>query len=140
MRGMKKIDKQQVLSKVVISAKHTNPPQSHEVEAAQILAQHFCCDVEFLVPVDDYMRKTADISMLGAEWEIKSPIGNSKSTIGNQFRTASKQSRNIIIDARRTPLDSAVVIKSIRLEMKKRKTIKRVILIDKSKKVLAITP
>jgi len=57
------------------------------------------------VVVDDYKRKTADIVMFGVLWEIKSPIGASKSTISNQFQVASRQSRNVVIDTRRTALE-----------------------------------
>jgi len=61
----------------------------------------------------------------------------SKSTIGNQFRLAAKQARHIIIDTRRTTLDYASVEKQVLIELKKRPSVKRVILIDKSNKVLA---
>ena len=84
------------------------------------------------MPVDDYMRKTADIIMLGVEWEMKSPIGNSKATIENQFRRASKQSKHIVIDTRRTTLEYDRIEKMLLLEMNKRPIIKRVILIKKS--------
>ena len=130
--------KKHVLGKVIIPIRHSSHPEAHEVDTAQALAQHFCCDVEFLTPIDDYMRKTADIYMLGSEWEMKSPIGSSKSTIGNQFRTASKQAKNIIIDTRRTMLSFDEIEKQVLVEMKKRNSIKQVILIDKSKKVVAI--
>jgi len=73
---------------VTIPVGHPSPPEPHEVDAAMILARHYKCAVEFLAPVDDYKRKTADIVMLGVLWEIKSPIGASKSTIGNQFQVA----------------------------------------------------
>ena len=76
--------------------------------------------------------------MLGVEWEMKSPIGNSKSTIGNQFSVASRQSRNIIIDTRRTSLGYEVIEKKVLAEMKKRPNTKRVILIDKLEKVVEI--
>jgi hypothetical protein len=60
---------------VIIPAGHPNPPEQHEIEAAWILARHFRTTVEFLIPIDDYKRKTPDIIMLGIEFEIKSPIG-----------------------------------------------------------------
>ena len=76
--------------------------------------------------------------MLNVEWEIKSPIGDFKSTIGNQFSVASRQSRNIIIDTRRTSLDYKAIEKKVIIEVKKRPSTKRVILIDKSEKVVEI--
>ena len=65
---------------VKIPDNHPNPPLPHEVNMASVLAQHFQTVVEFIVPVDDYMRKTADILMLGMEWEMKCPTGSSKRT------------------------------------------------------------
>ena len=75
---------------VIIPTDHPNPPEQHEVDAAYVLARHYQTIVEFLVPVDDYKRKSADILMQNVVWEIKSPNGSSKSTIRNQFRRASK--------------------------------------------------
>ncbi|MDR0490568.1 MAG: hypothetical protein LBH28_04910 [Oscillospiraceae bacterium] len=135
----KKKGKQLNLGQVVIPTNHPNPPEQHEIDAAWILARHFQCVVEFLTPVDDYMRKTADIVMLGVQWEMKSPIGASKATIENQFRRASKQSRSLIIDTRRTTLDDKEIVKSIIRETKKHSSIKRVILIDKFDKVIEMS-
>ena len=126
------------IGQVIIPAGHPNPPEPHEVDAAYILARHYQETVEFIVPVDDYKRKSADIVMLGVEWEIKCPRGASKSTIGNQFRFASKQSKNIIIDTRRTRLDYESIKNRVLFEIKKRPAIKKVIIIDKSDKVIEI--
>ena len=106
----------------------------HEIDVANILARHYHTTVEFLVPIDDYKRKTPDIIMHGVEWEIKCPTGNSKSTIRNQFRRASKQSKNIVIDIRRIKLNQKDIEKSIIVEIKNRPYIKKVILIENSSK------
>ena len=103
-----------------------------------ILARHYQSTVEFLIPVDDYKRKSADIVMLNVEWEIKSPIGKSVYTIQEQFRRASKQAKNIIIDSRRTKLKFKDIEKSVHFELKKRPYINKVILIDKSEKIIEI--
>ena len=117
-----------------------------------ILAIHYQTTVEFLVPIDDYKRKSPDIAMLGVQWEIKCPKGTSKVTIKNQFQRASKQARNIVIDTRRTKLKYESIEKSVHFEMEKRPYIKRgyctditnacgskrVILIDKRKNVVVI--
>ena len=76
--------------------------------------------------------------MLGVVWEIKCPTGVSKSTIRNQFRRASRQSKSIIIDTRRTKLEKGSIEKSVLFEMKNRPYIKKVILIDKLEKVIEI--
>ena len=130
------------LGKVITPVGHPNPPEQHEVEVATILARHYQTAVEFIVPVDDYLRKSADIEMLGVQWEIKSPTGSSKATIENQFRRASKQqAKNIVIDTRRTTLDYDSIVKSVLYAMKARpsmRKVKKIILIDKFENVVAI--
>ena len=123
---------------VIIPAGHPNPPEPHEVDAAWLLASHYHTTVQFLIPVDDYMRKSADVVMLGVQWEIKSPKGDSKTTIGNQFQFATKQSKRIILDTRRTKLDYEYIVKKVLIEIKKRSSIKKVVLIDKSGKIIEI--
>jgi hypothetical protein len=125
---------------VIIPEKHPNPPEPHEIEAARILARHFRTTVEFLIPVDDYKRKTLDILMLGVEFEMKSPIGNSrKHTVKGQFDRANQQlASHLIFDGRRTALPDDFIIKSIKRELAMRRRIKRVIFITKSAEVLEI--
>ena len=134
----KKKHKQHNPGQVIFPVNHPNPPQQHEIDIAYILASHYRTTVEFLIPIDDYKRKTPDIMMLGVPWEIKSPIGASKSTIGNQFRMASKQSGNIVLDVRRSNLDFNRVEKSVLFEMSKRPYIKKVILVGKFEKIVEI--
>jgi hypothetical protein len=123
---------------VIIPVGHPNPPESHEIEAAWILARHFRCAVEFLTPVDDYKCKTADLIMDKIAWEIKSPQGNSKSTVRRQIGRALKQSKFIVFDGRRTSLADEILMNRIRAELKKRRSIKRVLFIAKSSEVLEI--
>jgi hypothetical protein len=126
-------------AQVSVPTNHPNPPAEHEVEAAWILARHFNCTVEFLIPVDDYKRTTPDIVMLGILWEVKAPKGTSrKYTIKDQFKRASKQSKNIIIDGRRTKLSDDFIENAIRYELKTRHQIKRLLFINKSARVVEI--
>ena len=134
----KKKDKQLNLGQVIIPGNHPNPPMPHEVDVALILARHYKTTIEFIVPVDDYKRKSADIVMLGVEWEIKCPSGTSKSTISGQFQRASKQSKNIVIDTRLTKLRFEEIEKRVFNEIKKRTNIKKVVLIDKYEKIIEI--
>jgi hypothetical protein len=135
----KKKNKQLNIGQVVIPAGHSNLPETHEIEAAWVLARHYRCVVEFLIPVDDYKRKTPDIVMLGLEWEMKSPIGTSrKYTIKDQFKRASKQAKNIIIDGRRTKLSDDFIINVIKRELQTRSYIRRLIFITKIHKVVEI--
>ena len=127
--------------RVILPVNHPNPPEQHEVDAATVLACHYQSTVEFLIPVDDYKRKTADIMLLGVEWELKCPIGDSKATIENVFRRASKQAHNIIVDTRRTKLEYETIEKKILFELNTRpsmKKVNKVILIGKSGNVVEI--
>ena len=74
----------------------------------------------------------------GVEWEIKSPTGNSKRTIETQFSRASRQAKDIILDMRRTKLNDSYIERQVLIEIQKRHTIRRVIIINKSNKVIDI--
>jgi hypothetical protein len=125
---------------VIIPTGHPNPPEQHEIEVAWILAQHFDTTVEFLLPIDDYKRKTQDIVLLGVEWEMKSPIGNSRRhTIKGQFDRANKQlTRNMVFDGRRTSLPDNFISNAIRRELGIRRRIKRVLFVTKNAEVIEI--
>jgi len=138
MPVMAKPDKQSKAD-VIIPPNHPNPPEEHEVDAAWILARHYNTVIRFLVPVDDYKRKTADIEMLGAEWEIKSPTGNAKNTVRHQLRRAAGQAKNIVYDARRSPMPDSFIISRIEHELvHAKRTIRRVLMINKSSQILVI--
>ena len=111
-------------------------PENHEIEIAIILMKYFKKDVEFLRPIDGFKIKTPDAVIDGVLWEFKSPIGNSKkSTIQAQFRGL-KQSRNIVIDSRRTKLDDEIIIQRIKQEMTEHRKVGNVLLITKSSVVI----
>jgi len=125
-------------SEVVIPSCLDVLPEQHEIDAAWIIAKHYKSVVEFLRPTDGYMVKTPDIQMGGILWEMKSPVGKSKTTIEAIIRKATKQSKHIIIDCRRTALDDEEIEKKIRFEISKRHGIKKVLIITKSKIVVEI--
>jgi hypothetical protein len=125
---------------VIIPAGHPNPPEPHEVTIAWILARHYDCTVEFLIPIDDYKRKTPDIVMQGLEWEIKSPTGKSKNTIECQMKRAAKQSGYMVFDGRRTPISDTDIENGLLSELKKRTSIKKLIFITKPSVVVEIEP
>jgi hypothetical protein len=126
-------------SRVIVNPNLSNPPSAHEIDAARIVAKHYDTVIEFLRPVEGYKIKTADFVMNGLMWEIKSPIGNSKLTVSRQFKIASKQSKFIVFDSRRTKLSDDFIEKQIRFEITKRTTIKKVIFIKKSAEILELT-
>ena len=128
------------MSEVIIPYHHPNPPEPHEIEVARLLAEHYNCTVEFLIPINDYKRKTPDIRMFGRFWEIKSPVGNSRRrTVQRQFDYATKQrTHSLILDCRRTKLDDDFVIKDALRELKLRTRIKEVIIIAKTGKIIEL--
>ena len=123
---------------VIIPVGHPSPPEPHEVDTAMVLARHYQTTVEFIMPVNDFKRRSADIKMLDVEWEMKSPKGASKTTINTQFSRASTQAKNVVIDTRRTKLPYSEIEKSVLVETKKRSNIRKVIIIDKNEKVVEI--
>lgn len=133
----KKLKKQNP-ARVVIPLGSPQRPEPHELDVAYILAQHYQTTVEFIVPVDDYKRKSADILMNGVEWEIKSPRGNGKSTISNQLKNASKQSGSIVLDSRFTKMKFDEIEKRVRFSIQNKSAIKRVVLVNKFGNVVEI--
>lgn len=118
-------------SEVVIPESMRPQPENHEIEIAWILARHYQCIIEFLRPSAGYKMKTPDIVMDGIMWEIKSPTGSSrKATVEYQFKGL-KQSRNLVIDGRRTKLDDEFINKQIVLEISRHSRIGKVIFITK---------
>ncbi len=120
---------------VIIKTDLKDRPKDHELSAAFILADYFKSDVIFLRPQTD---KTPDVEVSGTKWEIKSPKGNGKKTIDNNFRTARKQSRNIVIDLRRIKMHQNKVTARINFFLSTPHNFKRVLVVAKSKKVIEI--
>jgi hypothetical protein len=113
-------------------------PEAHETDAAWVLARHYNTEVEFLRPVDGYKIKTPDMKMSGQEWEIKSPTGKAKTNVGHQLESASKQSKYIVYDGRRSGLDDDTIQRRIRYELASRSSVKKLIYINKNSEVVEI--
>lgn len=71
-------------------------------------------DIELLKPSLTKYVKTGDFVMLGLAWEMKSPVGNSKSTMEHVFQKAAHQAPNIVIDLRRTKISDRSAIASLK--------------------------
>jgi len=113
------------------------PPAKHEFMTAKFL-RNLGKDIIFIAPNRRRGAKTPDISMDGINWEIKCPKGSSSRTIENNFRSAIQQSKYIIFDLRRTTLPDDSCIKKLRREFTPRKSIKRLLVITKAKKLIDI--
>ena len=125
-------------AQVIMPADLPNLPEQHEIEVAWILARHYQQVIEFLKPVNDYMRKTADFIMNGAVWEIKSPMGKSKRNVERQIKRALTQSQNIIFDGRRTAIPDEVLLNRINYVASQRTKIRKLVFIGKNKIVLEL--
>ena len=110
-------------------------PKIHEETAADILASYFKSDVHF---IETGSQGTPDVSIRGVSWEIKSPVGDSANNIQKNMREASAQSENVVIDLRRSKLHQTRALGYIRQFTDRYKTLKRVLVITKSKQILTI--
>lgn len=120
----------------VIIPQGMNPlPERFELSAADILLGFFKSDIAFLPPTS---QKTPDIMVGNVRWEIKSPLGKGKHTIEHQFQRAARQSKNIVIDARRCKIHIARIRNQVRYQTDKYHYIKRVLLIEKTGKVVVV--
>jgi hypothetical protein len=74
-------------------------PEPHEIKTALFLSKHGKT-VIFIAPKNQPGIKTPDIIMDGLQWEMKSPVSAGARSIEHAFRSAIKQSSNIIFDLR----------------------------------------
>ena len=119
---------------VIVKTLPKDSPRNFEMSAALIIAEYFKSDIVFLRPIP---LKSPDLNIRGEVWELKSPIGKSKNTIANNFKSARKQSINIVIDLRNCKLDERNAISRIKFAISKRRRRKgKVLVINKRGKVL----
>lgn len=121
--------------KIIIPAGMRPRPRQHEIDVAEVLAEHFKIDIEF-VPATE--RNTPDFLIDGMLWELKSPQGKGRNNIQRQLKYALKQSQNIIISAHRSKLHINKIKGELTIQFKKTRSLKRLLLIDKAGKVVEI--
>lgn len=109
----------------------TTLPEKHEFDVAKYFAS-MGKDIKFLKPSQIPNTHTPDILMDGLEWEIKSPIGNSKRTIETNFRQAVKQFRYIIFDLRRIKVPEKQCMVQLEKELSARPYVRRLLIIKKN--------
>ena len=80
-------------------------------------------DIELIQP--NFERKTPDIKMEKLFWEIKRPTANSKYTIPHAFKSALKQSPNIIFDLRSSKLHQEQALNRLKKEFELSKGVKQ---------------
>lgn len=109
--------------------------QTHE-NATVVLLTELGHDIELLPKSNIAGIHTPDIKMLGLNWELKSPKGEGKYLIANTIQRAVKQSPNLIIDLRRTKRHQTKCLQEIKREAEKSRSIKNLVVITKSSKLL----
>lgn len=107
--------------------------EKHE-NATVVFLTNYGFDVELIPPVLE--RKTPDIKMIGLQWEIKRPTANSKYTVPHAFKSALKQSTNVIFDLRSSKLHQEQAFNRLKHEFELSKGIKRLKVILKSHKIV----
>jgi len=93
-------------------------------------------DIELIPKSNVTGVHSPDIIMNRLKWEMKAPKGEGKYLINNTIQKAVKQSRNIIIDLRRTKRHQSKCLREIENEFKKSNSVDRIIVITKKSKKL----
>ena len=108
---------------------------SYELTAAELLKTYFESDIEF---IERNNRKTPDFKIGDLYWELKSPTGKGKFNVQHQLKAAAKQSENVIFDARRSKMHIVKIRGGIQHFLRHSKAIKRIILIEKTGKIVEL--
>ena len=122
--------------KVIIPVSSRSGPSQEELSAAEILCEHFGCDIE-IIPKG--LLKSADFYIDGVFWELKSPTGDGKRNIQHQFSRGLKQSQRIIIDGRKSKIPTERLLRELNRQFKISKGLVDLILITKTGRVIAFS-
>lgn len=109
--------------------------ETHEM-ATVVLLTELGVDVELIPRSKVAGVHTPDIKMFGLLWEMKAPKGEGKYLMANTIQRAVQQSANIIIDLRRVKRHQSKCLAEIRKEFQKSRSVKRIKVITKSRKVV----
>ena len=107
-----------------------------EREAAWILANYYKTVVRVLRPSEKYMEKTADFAINGIHYELKTPKSAKVRSIEKLIHAATKQSKNVIIDSRKTRVTEKRMIEICVDRLAHIRNLSRIVLIVGKKKVL----
>ena len=98
----------------------------------------FGLNLEIIRPTNTKMAKNPDAMMLGVIWEAKTPTSANRNTIRNRFRNAARQATNIIFDLRFVKGDADTVEKQVLAMFEAGGKVRRLIIVEKSGRVLDI--
>lgn len=112
--------------------------EAHENKDISTLAKAMRANIELIKPANTKGRKSADFTMCGIDWELKSPEGKSRRNLEHIMKRAAKQSSNIVISLRRTKLDDAEAIKQLRGLFGDLASLKRLLVVKKTGEIKRI--
>jgi hypothetical protein len=121
--------------RVIIPVGLKPSPARYELIAAELLANYFKADVEFIVRSN---YKTPDFLISGVAWELKSPTGAGRNNIERQLQAGLKQSQNIVFDARRSKIHISKIRNELNRQFQLAKSMKRLVLIEKNGTVIEL--
>lgn len=98
----------------------------------------FGFDIDLIMPTSIKNMNNPDIMIMNSVWEIKTPSSYSKATIKKRFRKAANQAGRIIFDLRNVKKNSDAVEKQIIDLFSEDGTVRRMIIIEKTGKVIDI--
>ena len=112
--------------------------RTHE-NATVVFLTELGFDVELIPKSNTQGVHTPDILMDKIRWEMKSPTGKGKYLISNTIQRAVLQSQNVIIDLRRTKRHQTKCLREINQEFEKSRSLKRIKIITKSRKIIDLS-
>ena len=95
-------------------------------------------DVELVVKSRTPHSKSPDIYMMGMLWEMKAPTGKTLRAIERILHRAIKQSSNIVMDLRRTPMSDEILCTAIEKFFHNMRPIRSLWIITKSKQIVRL--
>jgi len=112
-------------------------PEPHEIQTALFLRKTGK-RVTFLAPKNQPGIKTPDIMMDELQWEMKSPVSAGARSIEHAFRSAIKQSENVLFDLRRSRASDQANLTKIKRQITliRGKELRRVLVITKEEGLL----
>lgn len=93
-------------------------------------------DVELIPKSERKGVHAPDVIMDELKWEIKSPKGEGKYLMQNTIQKAVKQSKNVIVDLRRTKRLQERCLKELEKEFNNSRSLRRLKIITKSRRIL----
>lgn len=109
--------------------------EKHEYKTI-VLFTEMGIDVELIPKSEKEGVHVPDVIINCLKWEIKSPKGEGKYLIQNTIQRAVKQSRNVIIDLRRTKRSQERCLQELKKEFNNSRSLQRLKIITKSRKIL----